>query len=130
MKIVKLILVPVVFAIASTAYADSSKTYYFQSKDPKVHEQFYCSVQNAKPTDRVIGYNHAEMIKGFTANGIIETNVDTINKYAFDAYHDEKYPTTTGTANFKVDNKDAVIDCNPSTVGRPIIGGNYGQGLP
>jgi len=124
MKIMQLVVLPIVL-FSITAYADSSDTFHFTSKDSTVHEQFHCTITKADSSNRVFGYNHAEMVKGFTPDGIIDTNVATINQFAFDAYHDDKYDIL-GTVNFKVVNKDAILKCAPGTAGRPLIPGKYG----
>jgi len=108
---------------ATSAYADSSVVYYFQSLDPNIKEGFYCDVRDAADANvRVIGFNKAEIIRGFSPNGLLESNVNVLNTYYFEASHDANYPTA-GLVVFKVDDANASIVCQPGTANRPVYPG-------
>jgi hypothetical protein len=102
--------------------------YHFQSMDPTVHENFYCTVAGGTDTDKVEAFNHAEMITGFNEFGKLENiTASDINKYYFDAYHDNE-KSDPGIAWFKVLNTKAQIICQPGTGDRELIPGPYGKG--
>lgn len=124
---------------AGTAFAEINKSstfYYFTQKNPTVHEQFSCLVTGASDSDPVSGLNRAEMITGFSQDGLIKLPVSQVNSVYFDAYHDPNKPSATAFVYFRLRNSgNTDIQCYAGksapgdTAPRTQMPGPYGVNL-